>query len=80
MKNVIIYEFPDEDMSDEDNDENNNLSWDEGSSLNSFIILFKETPFIKWIFNSVQFWSIVYTACMSKLIINIVWHNMVWKD
>ncbi len=33
-------------------DGNNNLKWDEGSSLKSFIDLFTNTPFMKWVLNS----------------------------
>ena len=34
-------------------DKNKNLKWDNGSSFISYIELFKNTPFIKWVFNSI---------------------------
>ena len=34
-------------------DNNKNLKWDNGSSFISYVELFKNTPFIKWIFNSI---------------------------
>ena len=34
-------------------DKNKNLKWDNGSSFISYVELFKNTPFIKWVFNSI---------------------------